>query len=59
MVVSQRENSMRVFAVSGFSDTGKTTLVEHIVRELASQGYSIITVKSSQHAPREGEGTDT
>ncbi len=50
---------MRVFSISGFSGTGKTTLVESIVRELDSQGYSVITVKSSQHEPREGEGTDT
>jgi len=50
---------MRVFSISGFSGTGKTTLVESIIRELDFQGYSVITVKSSQHDPREGEGTDT
>ena len=50
---------MLVFAVSGYSGTGKTTLVESIVKELDFQGYAVITVKSSQHEPREGEGTDT
>ncbi|TFH08794.1 MAG: molybdopterin-guanine dinucleotide biosynthesis protein B [Candidatus Thorarchaeota archaeon] len=50
---------MRVFSVSGFSGTGKTTLMEAIVREILSQGYAVITVKSSQHDPKEEEGTDT
>ncbi len=50
---------MLVFAITGYSGTGKTTLVESIVREFGSQGYTIITVKNSQHEPREGEGTDT
>jgi molybdopterin-guanine dinucleotide biosynthesis adapter protein len=50
---------MRVFSISGFSGTGKTTLVENIVREIVTQGYTIITVKSSQHEPKKGEGTDT
>jgi len=50
---------MRVFSISGFSGTGKTTLVGNIVREIVTQGYTVITVKSSQHEPREGEGTDT
>ncbi len=50
---------MLVFAITGYSGTGKTTLVEAIVRELDFQGYAVITVKSSHHEPREGEGTDT
>jgi molybdopterin-guanine dinucleotide biosynthesis protein B len=50
---------MRVFSVSGFSGTGKTTLVDAIVRELVSRDYTVITVKSSLHEPKEGEGTDT
>ena len=50
---------MRVFSISGFSGTGKTTLIESIVRMIDSQGYSVIIVKSSQHEPREGQGTDT
>ncbi len=50
---------MLVFAITGYSGTGKTTLVESIVRELGFQGYTVITLKSSQHEPREGKGTDT
>ena len=50
---------MRVFSISGFSGTGKTTLVESIVKYLVTQGHSVITIKSSQHEPREGGGTDT
>ncbi len=50
---------MRVFAVSGQSGTGKTTIVESIVRELIAQGYSVITLKSSQHEQHSEEGTDT
>ena len=50
---------MRVFSIAGFSGTGKTTLVEAIIREIVNQGHSVITVKSSQHEQREGEGTDT
>ena len=50
---------MRVFAVSGFSGTGKTTLIESIIKEINSQGYQVITIKSSRHQPKEEEGTDT
>lgn len=47
---------MRVIAVSGLHRTGKTTTVEHIVRELVSRGYTVGTVKS---IPREGFSIDT
>jgi molybdopterin-guanine dinucleotide biosynthesis protein MobB len=50
---------MRVFSVSGFSGTGKTILVESIVREIVFQGYSVSTIKNSQHEPSDREGTDT
>ena len=50
---------MRVFAVSGFSGTGKTTLVESIVRSLVAQGHSVVTMKSSSHEMHNGQGTDT
>ena len=50
---------MRVFAVSGFSGTGKTTLVEALVRELVRNGHSVATIKSSKHEPGPEEGTDT
>jgi len=37
---------MRVFAVSGVHHSGKTTTIEHLIRELTSRGYSVGTVKS-------------
>jgi molybdopterin-guanine dinucleotide biosynthesis protein MobB len=39
---------MRVFAISGLSGTGKTTLLERLVRELVRKGYSVATLKSTQ-----------
>ncbi|NLW43002.1 MAG: hypothetical protein GXY89_07705 [Tissierellia bacterium] len=37
---------MRVFSVTGVSTSGKTTVVEELVRELTLRGYSVGTVKS-------------
>ncbi len=50
---------MRVFAVSGFSGTGKTTLLETIIKSLVNSGYSVATVKSSHHEPEPKQGSDT
>jgi len=50
---------MRVFSISGFSGTGKTTLLESIVNSLVSRGYTVVTIKSSQHKPKETGTTDT
>jgi len=50
---------MRVFAISGYSGTGKTALVEEIVRALVGSGYSVATIKSSIHDMRPEQGTDT
>ncbi|MFW9921392.1 MAG: molybdopterin-guanine dinucleotide biosynthesis protein B [Candidatus Thorarchaeota archaeon] len=50
---------MQVFAISGFSGTGKTSLVEQIIKALCEQGYIVVTAKSSMHDVKEGEGTDT
>ncbi|NHJ14346.1 MAG: molybdopterin-guanine dinucleotide biosynthesis protein B [Candidatus Thorarchaeota archaeon] len=50
---------MRVFAVSGYSGTGKTTLVESLVRELTTRGYSVATVKSTKEEVADTEGSDT
>lgn len=37
---------MRVFSVTGVSTSGKTTVVEELVRELTNRGYTVGTVKS-------------
>ena len=50
---------MRVFAVSGYSGTGKTTLVEEIIRLLVESGHSVATIKSSKHEAGPDQGTDT
>ncbi|MDF1538912.1 MAG: molybdopterin-guanine dinucleotide biosynthesis protein B [Candidatus Thorarchaeota archaeon] len=50
---------MRVFAVSGFSFSGKTFLLEQIVKQLVSEGISVATVKSTKEDIRAPEGTDT
>ena len=50
---------MRVFAVSGFSGTGKTTLVEAIIKSLVKSGHTVATVKSSMHQAGSNKGTDT
>ena len=50
---------MRVFAVAGYSSTGKTTLVEALIRELTRRGYSVSTIKSTTENITDKEGTDT
>lgn len=50
---------MRTFAIAGFSGTGKTVLVELIVRELTRRGFSVSTMKSSNEDVPDSEGTDT
>jgi molybdopterin-guanine dinucleotide biosynthesis protein B len=50
---------MRVFAVSGYSGTGKTTLVEHIISALIKQGYTVATAKNTRHDLHEEKGTDS
>ena len=50
---------MRVFAISGYSGTGKTTLVEEIIKSLVASGHTVATVKSSKHKAGPDQGTDT
>lgn len=57
--VTGTEVTMRVFAVSGFSFSGKTFLLEQIVEKLTSEGISVATVKSTKEDIRAPEGTDT
>jgi molybdopterin-guanine dinucleotide biosynthesis protein B len=53
------ECKMRVFAISGYSGTGKTTLVEEIIKSLVASGHTVATVKSSKHGAGPDQGTDT
>jgi len=50
---------MRVFSIAGYSSTGKTILVEALIRELTRRGYSIATIKSTNENVTDVEGTDT
>ncbi len=40
---------MPVFGVAGFKNSGKTTLVTRLVRELADRGYTVSTIKHAHH----------
>ena len=40
----------RVIGVSGFKNSGKTTLVEGLVRELSGRGWCVSTVKHAHHS---------
>lgn len=49
-----------VFGVTGWKNSGKTTLVEALVRELTRRGYRVATVKHAHHAfDIDREGTDS
>ncbi len=41
---------MKVIGVAGFKNSGKTTLVEKLVRHLTAQGLNIATVKHAHHS---------
>jgi len=40
----------KVIGVAGFKNSGKTTLVEKLVRHLTGLGYSVSTVKHAHHS---------
>ncbi|MGE0025119.1 MAG: molybdopterin-guanine dinucleotide biosynthesis protein B [Hyphomicrobium sp.] len=49
-----------VVGVAGWKNSGKTTLVVRLVRELIARGYRVSTVKHTHHdAGAEAEGTDS
>ena len=41
--------NIQIVVVTGYKDTGKTTAVEHIVKEMTSRGYEIGTMKHCHH----------
>jgi molybdopterin-guanine dinucleotide biosynthesis protein B len=59
MGLKSPENAMRVFAISGYSGAGKTTLVERIISTLVEEGYTVVSAKSTMHDIHEEEGTDS
>lgn len=49
-----------VFGVTGWKNSGKTTLVERLISELTDQGYRIATIKHAHHKfDIDKEGTDS
>jgi molybdopterin-guanine dinucleotide biosynthesis protein MobB len=49
-----------VFAVSGYKNTGKTTLIEKIIPLLKEEGYTVGTIKHDGHVfELDTQGTDT
>ena len=40
----------KVFGITGWRNSGKTTLLEALVRELSRRGYRVSTVKHAHHA---------
>jgi molybdopterin-guanine dinucleotide biosynthesis adapter protein len=50
----------RVIGVAGFKNSGKTTLVEKLVKDLTQRGYRISTVKHAHHSfDLDQEGRDS
>jgi len=41
---------MRVYGVTGWKNSGKTTLVEALVRDITGRGHRVSTVKHAHHA---------
>jgi molybdopterin-guanine dinucleotide biosynthesis protein MobB len=41
---------VKVFGVTGWKDSGKTTLVERLVAEITARGVSVSTIKHAHHA---------
>lgn len=50
----------RVFGITGWKNSGKTTLVVRLVQELTRRGWKVSTVKHAHHAfDIDKEGTDS
>lgn len=49
----------KVLGIAGFSDTGKTTLIEALIRDFRARGLSVATIKHAHHPVAEPCGKDT
>ena len=50
----------RVFGITGWKNSGKTTLTERLIAELTSRGWRVATVKHAHHDfDTDKEGTDS
>ncbi|MDI3338537.1 molybdopterin-guanine dinucleotide biosynthesis protein B [Defluviimonas aestuarii] len=51
---------MKVYGVTGWKNSGKTTLMERLVEEITGRGFSVSTVKHAHHATEiDHEGRDS
>lgn len=51
---------MRVYGVTGWKNSGKTTLMERLVTEITGRGFTVSTVKHAHHATEiDHEGRDS
>jgi molybdopterin-guanine dinucleotide biosynthesis adapter protein len=41
---------MKVFGIVGWKNSGKTTLVERLVRDIGERGWTVSTIKHAHHA---------
>src|SRR6056297_2472352 len=55
------ESTMKVLSVGGFSQSGKTTTVINLTKELKKRGYRVVTIKDIhfQNFTMETEGSDS
>jgi molybdopterin-guanine dinucleotide biosynthesis protein B len=52
--------TLRIFGITGWKNSGKTTLTEKLVAELSRRGWRVSTVKHAHHAfDIDKEGTDS
>lgn len=52
--------TQKIFGITGWKNSGKTTLTECVVRELSRRGYKISSVKHAHHSfDIDTEGTDS
>ena len=50
----------RIYGITGWKNSGKTTLTERLVTEITARGYRVATVKHAHHAFEiDREGTDS
>jgi molybdopterin-guanine dinucleotide biosynthesis protein MobB len=56
----QQPRNLTVIGFYGYSNSGKTTLIERLIRDLKTEGYRVAAVKVSGHEPELDEpGKDT
>ncbi|NPV40220.1 MAG: molybdopterin-guanine dinucleotide biosynthesis protein B [Anaerolineae bacterium] len=56
----KHHRNLTVIGFYGYSNSGKTTLIERLIRDLKAEGYRVAAVKVSGHEPELDEpGKDT